>query len=129
MKEATGEVCFSCYFFNSSQARGCFVKYKCLKTDFNGNITILRTSIYASNAAKCLTGIHSSIYNVTFYDLDHNNTIYKDDYAVKLTHQSVTGLSSPHMTSMSSVPSSVDTISSSSVPTTSPSPCTDCYNS
>ena len=88
----------------------------------------MRKTIYSGKATKCLTGIHSSIYNVTFYDVDPKNKIYENDYAVKLTHQVVTDLSSPHTTSMSSVPSSVNTVSS-SVPTTSPSPCVDCDNS
>ena len=129
VKKTTGEVCFSCYFVNGSQAKGCFVKYKCLKTDFNGNTTILRLSLHTSKGIKCVTGIHSSTYNVTFYDVDHNNITYEDDYAVILTYQTVNDISSLHMTSMSSVPSSVDIISS-SVPTPSlTTPCRDCDSS
>ena len=122
------QVCFTCYFVEGSQVQGCFVKYKCLRTDYNGNVTIEKRSISDSNITKCLPEIHSSIYNVTFYDLDLNNMTYEDNYAVKLISQSVDNLSSPHMTSTSSVPlpdvsSSIDV---------SPSPtmlCTDCDNS
>ena len=81
-----------------------------------------------TKAFMCVTGIHSSSYNVTFYDLDPNNVIYEDDYAVILTYQSVNDIPSPHMTSTSSVPSSVDIISS-SVPTPSLTTCTDCDSS
>ena len=129
IKETVGDVCFSCYFINGSQAQGCFVKYKCLNTDFNGNTIILRLSLHTSKGIKCVTGIHSSTYNVTFYDLDPNNVIYENDYAVILTYQTVNDISSLHMTSMSSVPSSVY-ITSSSVPTLSlTTPCTDCDGS
>ena len=88
----------------------------------------MKSSVH-TKAIKCEPGIHSSTYNVTFYDLDYNNTIYEDNYAVILTYQSVNDTSSLHMTSMSSVPSSVDIISS-SVPTPSfTTPCTDCDSS
>ena len=109
--KTVGEVCFTCYFVEGSQVQGCFVKYKCLRTDFNGNITINKTSKYDSNTTDCVTEIQSSIYNVTFYDLDHNMT-YEDNYAVKLTSQSVDGLSSSHMTSTPSVPLSTNAFSS-----------------
>ena len=129
VKKTTGDVCFSCYFVNGSEAQGCFVKYKCLNADFNGNTTIMRLLLNTSKAIKCVTRIQSSTCNVIFYDLDLNNIIYADDYAVILTYQSVNDISSFHMTSMSSVPSSVDIISS-SVPTLSlTTPCTDCDSS
>ena len=38
VKENARNVCFTCYFVNGSEVQGCFVKYKCLNTDFNGNI-------------------------------------------------------------------------------------------
>ena len=129
------QVCFTCYFVKGSQVRGCFVKYKCLRTNFNGNITIERASISDSNITKCVRGIHSSIYKVTFYDLNLNNMTYKDNYAVKLTFQTVDNLSSPYMTSTSSVSSSTDASSSTDVSSStnvSSSPtmlCTDCTNS
>ena len=149
VNKTDGEVCFACYFVEGSQVQGCFVKYKCLKTDFNGNTTINKTSVSDSNITKCVPGIHSSIYNVTFYDLDFNNMTYEDNYAIKLTSQSVDGLSSPRMTSTPTVllstdpPSSTDHDISSSIDTSSStdvsssidvssSPtmlCTDCTNS
>ena len=55
----------------------------------------MRTSIDTSTASKCVTGIYTSNYNVTFYDMDYNNVPYTTEYAVKLTNQSVTGLSPP----------------------------------
>ena len=87
-----GEVRFICHFVIGSQSQGCYIEYKCLKMDFNGNITIVR-KLTETNATKCVNGIYTCDYNVTFYDVDYNNTIYEDDYAVKLTNQSVTGLS------------------------------------
>ena len=69
-----------------------------------------------------MTGIYTSNYNVTFYDMDYNNIPYTTKYAVKLTNQLVIGLSSliPTPTIISSI-----TLSSPS-PTTL---CTDCNNS
>ena len=45
-----------------------------------------------NTASKCVTGIYTSNYNVTFYDMDYNNVPYTTKYAVKLTNQSVNGL-------------------------------------
>ena len=53
----------------------------------------MRTPIESSTASKCVTGIYTSNYNVTFYDMDYNNVPYTTEYAVKLTNQLVTGLS------------------------------------
>ena len=101
----------------------------------------MRTSIDTSTASKCVTGIYTSNYNVTFYDLDYNNVPYTTEYAVKLTNQSVTGLSPPLtstiITSITlTTTSSVAVINTSSLITnvisSSPSPttlCTDCNNS
>ena len=83
-----GEVCFTCHFVTGSQSQGCYVEYKCLKTDFNGNITINSTSLGNSIAYECTTGVHRSMYNVTFYDMDYNR-----ESAFQLTHQHVAGLS------------------------------------
>ena len=66
-----------------------FCEYKCVRTDLNGNITIVRTSVDTSTASKCMTGIYTSKYNVTFYDMDYNNNIYMEEYALKLTNQLV----------------------------------------
>ena len=82
----------------------------------------MRTSVDVSTASKCVTGIYTSNYNVTFYDMDYNNVPYTTEYAVKLTNQLVTGLSStttiPFPTFISSVFfSSTNVISLSSSPT------------
>ena len=75
----------------------------------------MRRSVDTNTASKCVTGIYTSNYNVTFYDMDYNNVPYTTEYAVKLTNQSVTGLSS----------SLAPILSSPSLSTL----CTDCYNS
>ena len=130
----TREVCFICYFLECSQSQGCYIEYNSLITDYySGNITIVRTSVDTSTASKCVTGIYTSNYNVTFYDLDYNNVPYTTEYAVKLTNQSVTGLSPiPTLTTTSSVPV-INTLSLiTNVISSSPSPttlCTDCDNS
>ena len=98
---SVGEVCFTCHFVTGSQSQGCYIEYKCLKTSFNGNVTINRISVDTSTASKCVTGIYTSNYNVTFYDMDENNVPYTTEYAVKLTNQSVSGLSTPLTTSPS----------------------------
>ena len=110
-----GEVCFTCHFVTGSQSQGCYVEYKCIEADFNGNVTINRTSVDDSTASKCMTGIYTSNYNVTFYDMDENNTYYRQDYATRLTDQSVSGLS--FSTTISSVSSSTNVILSSPSPT------------
>ena len=96
----------------------------------------MRTSVDTSTASKCVTGIYTSNYNVTFYDMDYNNSIYMEEYAVKLTSQLVTGLSptSPTLTTiLTSTPTSISGLPlSANVISTSPSPttvCTDCINS
>ena len=88
----------------------------------------MRTSVDASTASKCVTGIYTSNYNVTFYDMDCNNNIYIEEYAVKITNQSINGLLLiPSPTSTPSMLSSTSTNGMSS-----PSPttlCIDCDNS
>ena len=94
LTEDSGQVCFTCYFLEGSQSHGCYIEYNSLITDYySGNITIVRTLIKSSTASKCVTRIYTSNYNVTFYDMDYNNVPYTTEYAVKLTNQSVTGLS------------------------------------
>ena len=68
----------------------------------------MRTSIDDSTASKCVTGIYTSNYNVIFYDMDYDNNIYIEEYAVKLTNQYVNGLPSITPTT-----SNVTTVSSS----------------
>ena len=107
----TGEVCLTCYFLEGSQSQGCYIEYNSLITNYySGNITIVRIPVDDSTASKCVTGIYSSNYNVTFYDMDYNNVPYTTEYAVKLTNQLVTGLTP-----------TVDTIS--------PTSCTVCTSS
>ena len=128
----TGEVCFICYFLEGSQPQGCYIEYNSLITDYySGNITIVRTSVDTSTASKCVTGIYTSNYNVTFYDMDYNNVPYTTEYAVKLTNQSVTGLSPPLTPTLSTLSSVavINTLSSiTNVISSSPSPSTLCTN-
>ena len=121
INSTTGEVCFTCYFLEGSQSQGCYIEYNSLITDYySGNITIVRTSVDTNTASKCVTGMYTSNYNVTFYDMDYNNVPYTTEYAVKLTNQSVNGLS-PTLTTISSV-TIIITLSS-------PLPTTICNNS
>ena len=123
VNSTTGEVCFTCYFLEGSQSQGCYIEYNSLITDYySGNITIVRRSVDISTASKCVTGIYTSNYNVTFYDMDYNSVPYTTEYAVKLTNQSVNGLS-PTLTTISSV--TIITTLLSPSPTTI---CTDCDN-
>ena len=87
----------------------------------------MRTSVDTSTASKCVTGIYTSNYNVTFYDMDYNDVPYTTEYAVKLTSQPVIGLSPPIQSTQSSISSSVTitTLSSLSLTTR----CTGCDNS
>ena len=130
----TREVCFICYFLEGSQSQGCYIKYNSLITDYySGNITIVRTSVDTSTASKCVIGIYTSNYNVTFYDMDYNNVPYTTEYAIKLTNQLVTGLSPiPTQTTTSSVVVIITLSSITNVISSSPSPttlCTYCDNS
>ena len=66
-----------------------------------------------------MTGLYTSNYNVTFYDMDYNNVPYTTEYAVKLTNQPVTVLPTtttiiPSLTFISSVFSSSTNVISSS---------------
>ena len=130
LKEESGQVCFNCYFLEGSQSQGCYIEYNSLITDYySGNITIVRTSADVSTASNCVTGIYTSNYNVTFYDMDYNKVPYTTEYAVKLTHQSVIGVIAPIQTSPSLISLATHTTSS---PPLSPLPilqCTNCTNS
>ena len=113
IKEESGQVCFTCYFLEGSQSQGCYIEYNSLITDYySGNITIVRTSVDTSTASKCVTGIYTSNYNVTFYDMDYNNVPYTTEYAVKLTNQLVTGLSPPLTPILTTISSVIVTLSS-----------------
>ena len=120
MDTTTGEVCFTCYFIEGSQSQGCYIEYNSLITDYySGNIAIVRTSVDISTASKCVTGIYTSNYNVTFYDMDYNNVPYTTEYAVKLTNQLVTGPSPPLTPTLTTISSVTIIITSSSPSSTS----------
>ena len=103
-----GEVCFTCHFVTGSQSQGCYVEYNSLIIDYySGNITIVRTPVDTSTASKCVTGIYTSNYTVTFFDLDDNNNIFIEEYAVKISHQHVDGLSSPTLSIPTSTSSNI----------------------
>ena len=120
INSTNGEVCFTCYFLEGSQSHGCYIEYNSLITDYySGNITIVRTSVDASTASKCVTGIYTSNYNVTFYDMDENNNVYFEECAVKLTHQHVIGLLPPTWSIPTTVSSSA-TITILSSPSSTP---------
>ena len=129
LTDKSGQVCFTCYFLEGSQPQGCYIEYNSLITNYySGNITIVRTSVDASTASKCVTGIYTSNYNVTFYDMDENNNIYIEEYAVKVTNQSING--SLPIPSPTSTPSTLSSISTNSMSPLSPITLyTDCDNS
>ena len=79
-----------------SQSQGCYIEYNSLITHYySGSITIVRTSVDVSTASKCVTGIYTSNYNVTFYDMDYNDVPYTTEYAVKLINLYVISRYSP----------------------------------
>lgn len=130
MDSTIGQVCFSCYFLEGSQSKGCYIEYKCIYTDYNGNITIERKPADARNATNYAKGIYTGIYNVTFYDLDESNESYLNEYALKLTHQLVSGLPVPAQTSTSYIYlTTLTTLSSSLSPPSPTETCTNCTNS
>ena len=127
MDSTIGQVCFTCYFLVGSQSQGCYIEYKCIDTDYNGNITIERKPVNTNNASNCAKGVFTGNYNVTFYDLDDSSESYLNEYALKLTNQIVSGLPVPIRTSTSyTYLTTLTTLSSSLSP---PSPivlCTNC---
>ena len=119
MDSTVGEVCFTCHFVTGSQSQGCYIEYKCFRKYFNGNVTINRTSVDDSTASKCVTGIYTSNYNVTFYDMGYN-----DESAFELTHQHVDGLSPPSSSMVFSMTTTNIVIS----PLPTPTLCPNCDN-
>ena len=89
----------------------------------------MRTPVDASTTSKCVTGIYTSNYNVTFYDMDYNNVPYTTEYAVKLTNQLVTGLIAPIQTSPSYISLATLTTSSTLLSLLPTIQCTNCSNS
>ena len=115
MNPTTGQVCFTCYFLEGSQSQGCYIEYNSLITDYySGNITIVRTSVDTSTASKCVTGIYTSNYNVTFYDIDQSNEVYLNEYAVNLADITISGL--PGLTSSTSFTTETMSLLTSSFP-------------
>ena len=84
----------------------------------------MRTPIESSTASKCVTGIYTSNYNVTFYDMNYNNVPYTTEYAVKLTNQSVTGLINQSTSTTITIVSTLNVLLSSTkiMSSSSPSP-------
>ena len=127
----TGLVCFTCIFVEGSQSLGCSIEYLCTRTEYNGQLNITRP-LGSQNVIKCINGIYTSDYNISFYDIEHDGAI-SNQPAYQLIQHSIDGLfpstmsasliSSPSPSTMSvsllSSPSQIDTTNS--VPTASES--------
>ena len=97
----TGRVCFTCIFVEGSQSLGCSIEYLCTRTEYNGQLNIKRP-LGSQNVTKCIDGIYTSDYNISFYDIEHDGVInYQPAY--QLIQQSIDGLSPSIMTMSSSV--------------------------
>ena len=129
----TGLVCFTSIFVEGSQSLGCSIEYLCTRTEYNGQLNITR-SLGSQNVTKCIDGIYTSDYNISFYDIEHDGVInYQPAY--QLIQRSIDGLSplimlsspslspspTPSSSSSSSSPSSSPSSSSSSSPPPPPS--------
>ena len=87
----TGLVCFTCIFVEGSQSLGCSIEYLCTTTDYNGQLNISR-SLGSQNVTKCIDGIYTSDYNISFYDIEHDGVI-SNKPAYQLIQHSIDGLS------------------------------------
>ena len=97
----TGRVCFTCTFIEGSQSLGCSIEYMCTRTECNGQLNINRP-LGSQNVTKCIGGIYTSDYNISFYDIEHGGVInYQPAY--QLIQYSIDGLSPSTMTMSSSV--------------------------
>ena len=92
----TGRVCFTSIFVEGSQSLGCSIEYLCARTEYNGQL-----NINSHNVTKCIDGIYTSDYNISFYDIEHNGVI-SNQPAYQLIQHSIDGLSSSTMTMSSS---------------------------
>ena len=93
----TGRVCFTSIFVEGSQSLGCSIEYLCTRTDYNGQLNITRP-LGSQNVTKCIDGIYTSDYNISFYDIEHDGVInYQPAY--QLIQHSINGLSPPIMSS------------------------------
>ena len=99
----TGRVCFTCIFVEGSQSLRCSIEYLCTRTDYNGQLNINRP-LGSQNVTKCIDGIYTSDYNISFYDTEHDGVI-SNQPAYQLIQHSIDGLSPPIMSS-SPLPSS-----------------------
>ena len=70
----TGLVCFTCIFVEGSQSLGCSIEYLCTRTEYNGQLNITRP-LGSQNVTKCIDGIYTSDYNISFYDIEHDGVI------------------------------------------------------
>ena len=73
----------------------------CTKTEYNGQLNINRP-LGSQNVTKCIVGIYTSDYNISFYDIEHDGVInYQSVY--QLVQHSIDGLSPSIMTMSLSV--------------------------
>ena len=119
---ATGRVCFTCIFVEGSQSLGCSIEYLCTRTEYNGQLNINRP-LGSQNVTKCIDGIYTSYYNISFYDIEHDGVI-SNQPAYQLIQHSIDGLFPPIMSSspLSSSPSSSQREATTIVPTSSEYP-------
>ena len=84
---------------------GCSIEYLCITTEYNGQLSINRP-LGTQNVTKCIEGIYTSDYNISFYDIEHDGVI-SNKPAYQLIDHSIDGLSPPIMSSspLSSSPS------------------------
>ena len=108
---ATGRICFTCIFVDGSQSLGCSIEYLCTRTEYNGQPNINRL-LGSQNVTKCIDGIYTSDYNISFYDIEHDGVI-SNQPAYQLIQHSIDGLSPSIMTMSSSVKLSSSSSSSS----------------
>ena len=87
----TGRVCFTCIFVEGSQSLGCSIEYLCTRTEYNGQLNISRP-LGSQNVTKCIDGIYTSDYNISFYDIEHDGDI-SNQPAYQLIQQSIERLS------------------------------------
>ena len=97
----TGRVCFTYIFVEGSQSLGCSIEYLCTRTEYNGQLYITR-SLGSQNVTKCIDGIYTCDYNISFYDIEHDGGI-SNQPAYQLIQQRLDGLSPSIMTMSSSV--------------------------
>ena len=83
-----GRVCFTCIFVEGSQSLGCSIEYLCTRTEYNGQFNINR-SLSSQNVTKCIDGIYTSDYNISFYDIEHDGVISNKPAYQLIQHSSL----------------------------------------